>query len=81
MGEMNGLRVLILVMEKFGSWKLPLLVVAATFPVWRWYGERMLDDADEPLGVLALMASVVWGFTGRAKLRLSNWRLAGPGCR
>lgn len=41
-----------------GAWQAPLLgiVVAALWPVWRWYGSRVNDGSDEPLGLLALAA-------------------------
>lgn len=34
---------------------LLLLQCVAFWPVWRWYGQRMLDGSDEPWGILALM--------------------------
>ena len=39
--------------------RLYLLVqLAAFWPVWRWYGERVMDASDEPWGVLALATAV-----------------------
>ncbi len=33
--------------------------LAACWPVWRWYVQRMTDGSDEPLGILALLAALV----------------------
>ena len=54
----------------------PALVVGF-WPVWRWYVARMSDGSDEPLGLLALVAAVVFlprqGWqTGRSALWLGT---------
>jgi exosortase/archaeosortase family protein len=36
-----------------------LIQFLSFWPLWRWYGERMLDGSDEPWGILALLASVM----------------------
>jgi exosortase/archaeosortase family protein len=33
--------------------------VACFWPVWRWYGERLDDGADEPWAIAALLAAIV----------------------
>ena len=38
---------------------LPLIALSVSFwPVWAWYGERVLDGSDEPYGILALVAAL-----------------------
>ena len=33
-------------------------IVAAFWPVWRWYGLRMTDGSDEPMGLFALVVGI-----------------------
>ncbi len=40
------------------SWLVLALQAAAFWPVWRWYLSRMTDGADEPWGVIALLAAI-----------------------
>jgi exosortase/archaeosortase family protein len=39
-----------------------IMVFMAFWPVWLWYGERLIDGSDDPVGVLALLtlSFVVW---------------------
>jgi exosortase/archaeosortase family protein len=55
-----------------------ILQIAAFWPVWRWYLERVMDASDEPWGVLALVTAVFFialrgrnGKPGPAGLALS----------
>jgi exosortase len=55
------------------------LQIAAFWPVWRWYIERVTDSSDEPWGVLALVTAVLFialrgkgGKPGPAGLALSS---------
>jgi exosortase/archaeosortase family protein len=55
-----------------------ILQIAAFWPVWRWYAERVMDASDEPWGVLALATAVFFialrgrgGKAGPAGLALS----------
>lgn len=41
-------------------WLVPILQVAAFWPVWSWYLRRLTDRSDEPWGVLALLAAAVF---------------------
>ncbi|MDQ8181459.1 archaeosortase/exosortase family protein [Pelagicoccus sp. SDUM812005] len=43
------------------------LLLFACWPSVRWYGARMLDGADEPWGVLALGAALVFAALGRGQ--------------
>ena len=56
-----------------------ILQIAAFWPVWRWYGERVMDASDEPWGILALATAVFFivlrgkgGKPGPAGLSLST---------
>lgn len=56
-----------------------MLQLAAFWPVWRWYAERVMDASDEPWGVLALATAVFFialrgrhGKPGPAGLALST---------
>ena len=52
---------------------LGLLLLAASWRIWVWYGERMLDGADEPFGILALVVAL--GFAWRRELlEAVSWR-------
>ena len=42
----------------------------ASWPVLQWWGRRVVDDSDEPLGVLALVAGMA--FIGQARHRLGT---------
>lgn len=44
------------------------LLLAAFWPVWRWYGLRLDDGSDEPLGVLALAAAGAFLWRDRGRL-------------
>ena len=60
------------------SWLLLAAMVAAPWPVWRWYVARLSDGSDEPFGLVALLAE--W-FITKLEHRLLRWRppqLAGP---
>ena len=49
---------------------LPLIALSISFwPVWNWYGERVVDGSDEPYGILALVAALVIVFAKSAKRR------------
>lgn len=55
-----------------------IMQIAAFWPVWRWYAERVMDASDEPWGVLALATAVFFialrgkgGKPGPAGLALS----------
>jgi exosortase/archaeosortase family protein len=39
-------------------WYLPMQLLAF-WPVWRWYVQRMLDQSDEPWGILALLTALL----------------------
>jgi exosortase/archaeosortase family protein len=36
-----------------------LIQLLSFWPIWRWYGDRMLDGSDEPWGIFALLCSVM----------------------
>jgi len=38
---------------------VPILLLAF-WPVWRWYGARMTDGSDEPLGLIALLTAAAF---------------------
>ncbi|WP_051906644.1 archaeosortase/exosortase family protein [Methylomarinum vadi] len=40
--------------QRFICWQL-----LAYWPVWRWYGQRLLDRSDEPWGILALATVLI----------------------
>ncbi|NJD06160.1 MAG: exosortase/archaeosortase family protein [Methylococcaceae bacterium] len=44
------------------------LQLLALWPVWRWYGARMTDGSDDPLGVLALALALGLVFRRRREL-------------
>lgn len=43
-------------LERLPAWCWPLLVVLATWPSVAWAVRRLLDDSDDPLGIVALGA-------------------------
>lgn len=51
------------------------LQALALWPQWMWYGRRLVDGSDEPLGVLALLALAVLLFRhARQMRRVPDWR-------
>jgi exosortase/archaeosortase family protein len=49
-------------------WATVLSLALATWPVLLWWGRRVVDDSDEPLGVLALACA--FGFIWQARHRI-----------
>lgn len=46
------------------------MLVPAFWPVWRWYGERMWDGSDEPLGLVALAAAAIIALSRSREMQL-----------
>lgn len=61
--------------------RLPLwtaaTLLAAFWPVLLWWGRRVADDSDEPLGVLALVCGLAFLWRERARLSAGKAALAG----
>ncbi len=45
------------------------LQVASLWPQWKWYAQRLVDGSDEPLGVIALLALLVFVVREAPRLR------------
>jgi exosortase/archaeosortase family protein len=45
--------------DRVSATHLLLLQALAFWPVWQWYGRRMVDGSDEPFGVLALLSATI----------------------
>lgn len=57
---------------------LPLLAfLLASIPLAGWYGCRMTDGSDEPMGILALCAALAFAVRQRQSIRLRPMVLAG----
>lgn len=55
---------------------LPLIVLLAFWPVWRWYVLRMSDGSDEPWGLAALLVGGAFLWRERKALRLTPTGIA-----
>lgn len=38
---------------------VPLSLIAVFWPIWIWYGQRLCDQSDEPLGIVALFTLII----------------------
>ncbi len=54
-----------------GLWAA-IMLLAAFWPVLMWWGRRLVDDSDEPLGVLALVCALFFLWRERTSLRVSR---------
>tara|TARA_R110002096_G_scaffold200639_1_gene384600 strand:+ start:12514 stop:13788 length:1275 start_codon:yes stop_codon:yes gene_type:complete len=50
---------------------LPLIVLLAFWPVWRWYALRVTDGSDEPWGLVALLVGGAFLWKVRNELRFT----------
>ena len=41
-----------------------IIILIATLPVWRWYGQRIFDGSDEPWGIFALLTMFIFACSG-----------------
>lgn len=57
---------------------LLVLQLAAYWPVWRWYAERVQDGSDDPWGLLALITALLYASKNLRWATISKRQIAAP---